>query len=1053
MIGVNGSGIEDTALITFMVRDGSGNAAPDDTDVSFSIATGVSGGESLSATSATTAGGKVVVALQAGDVSGTVTVEASFVDDDGNTISTVAPITIVSNRPDAEHLTLGAENLNLAGGVTLGLQTTVHAYLGDRAGNVVPDGTPVSFFSECGTIGESSGFTATSSFGVASAVFQSSAPTVPNLGGLEWDEDGDGTVADDEGLGNVGLCRIMAATPGKGPFQDNNGNGVFDSGDVCTADFDEPYIDANDNGQYDAGEYYVDVDASESFSYDVADCTEDVMLWSSMNLLISGFSSPLNLLPETFSLMVGESQTFVIDFEDAFGNALVEGTRFEVKMTDGSGSEITDAGGMSGITEFTMPDTNGLGASLSFSLASDAAAIAATPVTLVAKIVPPSGVNNNGAEYLEIASGQINLQESPEPPPAPSSGNPANILMEVSTHQISVAGVGQEEQANFKITIVDDAGVPIVEDAYADETLNNVRVSFITSPHGGEYIAGGQADGSVTSSSGSILVRSADGIVPLNLQAGTLPGNVELQVEVLYDADGVALLSPVTAKLPQVAISSGPPHTISLTSALLGSVENMVGMGVYRRQGTAMVTDRYGNNVPDGTIIYLGLIDSVIAEGTATSIAGDTVTAAAGAFDATITRNEIERGIQPNDRILLRGVPAQDKSRHVVSAEDTQLISQSNYTDPGYAAKDYLVGSSLLGSYISGTAVRGDISTFSPGSTVTRDGLADIYVTYPANVDTINVGCGVAPTLDDRHPPLGSSKVIVVAASSDDSATTVDEGQFCFTPIAGFGLAASPAKLNGTGTVLLEVVDGGDEIPVPYTFVSAYVTIDTLGINESCSDLNYLEQDDCLEPTVNTWTEGSCSEPTLLSKTDCELVRTWTPAGECSDGISLTKATCVLANSWTVSGVCSDGTISSEPDCLAASGVWTNTSSCSDPSYASQAACEQPHTWTDLSACSDAAFTTQVTCEQVRTWTDSMCSNPVFTTQTSCEAEKVNDWLQTLSDFDISVSSGYSDKAGSYLSIITVGGVEKVDGDKATVTFVAGDASVDVVVEIKGNDL
>ncbi len=185
---------------------------------------------------------------------------------------------------------MGASTLNLAGGVTLGLQTTISAYLGDRSGNVVPDGTPVSFISECGTIGTSAGFETTTTFGVASAVLQTSSPTVPNLGGLPTTPPG-----------NPGLCRVVAFTPGKGSFLDYNGNGIFDGNDTCTTELDEPYIDANDNRQFDEGEYYVDVNGDGNFSQSVVDCQQDAMIWTSMNISMSEYVGEMNLLPRTFA--------------------------------------------------------------------------------------------------------------------------------------------------------------------------------------------------------------------------------------------------------------------------------------------------------------------------------------------------------------------------------------------------------------------------------------------------------------------------------------------------------------------------------------------------------------------------------------------------------------------------------------------------------------------------------------------------------------------------------------------------------------------------------
>ncbi|HEX9779045.1 MAG TPA: hypothetical protein VGA63_12935, partial [Geopsychrobacteraceae bacterium] len=416
-------------------------------------------------------------------------------------------------------------------------------------------------------------------------------------------------------------------------------------------------------------------------------------------------------------------------------------------------------------------------------------------------------------------------------------GDPANIVFDVSEEHIFVAGVGQAEQSLLTIEVRDDSGTPINEATYDDDSLDNLRVSLVSKPHGGEYVAGENAAGDIVDTrTGPIEVRTENGRIGLNLQAGTLPGTVEVLIEALYDKDGVALLQPVTAKLPQVSIASGPPHTIVLTSALLESVENMAGQGVYRRQGTAIVTDRYGNNVPDGTSINLGLIDSMIAQGATTNITGANITAGAAAFDATVVRNEVERGIQLDDRVVLQGVPAQDKSRHVASAGGDSLTVQ-NFYSADYAAKNYFVGASLLGGYISGTLTRGDVATLTPGTSITTDGLADVYVTYPANVNTINLGCGSVPAFDNRHLPVASAKVFTLASSSDNSATTLNEGRFCYAPIAGFTLSIIPdVKASGSTSRGIKLVDGGDEIPVPFEPLGAFVAVETLGSADICAD-------------------------------------------------------------------------------------------------------------------------------------------------------------------------------------------------------------------------
>ncbi len=185
-----------------------------------------------------------------------------------------------------------------------------------------------------------------------------------------------------------------------------------------------------------------------------------------------------------------------------------------------------------------------------------------------------------------MATGRINVpldDSSITPGPAPSSGDPASIDFTPGQQALYVAGVGRTEMSTLLLTVLDSAGNPINEETYPETVTNNIRVTMITSPGGGEYLSGNalDADGDDivvdSRATGFIEVRSVDGVIPINLQTGTLPGAVEVKAEVLVDAQGNPLTQPVKANLPTFAIASGPPHTINLTYA--GRRRKMLAMG------------------------------------------------------------------------------------------------------------------------------------------------------------------------------------------------------------------------------------------------------------------------------------------------------------------------------------------------------------------------------------------------------------------------------------------------------------------------------------------
>ncbi len=460
------------------------------------------------------------------------------------------------------------------------------------------------------------------------------------------------------------------------------------------------------------------------------------------------------------------------------------------------------------------------------------------------------------------AEAQVSVLEQPELSSqvrfgAASSGTPASIQIDANPQSISVAGVGQDEQSNINLTILDDSGNTIKELQYNNAALDNVRITLITRPDGGEFLAGTSADGSSVDSLGNdfIDVRSTSGTVTLNLQSGTRPGIIEARVQVLgFNGTrfGNTADVPTTASLPQITIASGPPHTLVFTSPVSDSIIDEGG-GVYSRRGTVIVTDRFGNSVPDGTAISLGLMDSVIAKGTGTIVGGSTTLSAqnfdfdtrcltlstcntTGTFNftSTINRNDVARGIQGGDRMIIRDAQAEDKGRFVDGSSigsATTLGAQSAYDNDAQPIH-FAVGASLLGAEVSGIDADDNLQT---GTGTTMDGRVPFRVTYPANRASILVGCygndldGLYTRDDKRFEVPQSAQVYVVASSSDDSATGVDRGQFCFSGIAGSTLQATPASASGDASIALELRDGGDGILLPFVPVSATWVIETRG--------------------------------------------------------------------------------------------------------------------------------------------------------------------------------------------------------------------------------
>ncbi len=437
VIGIIGSGVAQIATIEFLVKDNLGNPIVDGTKVNFTLGNTILGGGETITTQGqsgetaigTTNNGLVKVALKSGRIAGNIDVVATV----NESISTAAKVTIVGGEPEAKHLSLAAEFYNVAGGITFGLLDQITAYVGDRFGNIVPDGTAVTFMSEGGTIGSSIGggaFTNTTQLGQATALLQTAGPTVPLLGGIPtFRHDGYQCSGDYSQMGsspniplcgNPGLVTILAFTTGAESFTDVNGNGQYDISEPYE-DLSEPYIDSNDNNQFDVGEFYVDVNGDHQFSegnyqFDgPGGLLPNTIIWQSLKILFSTRTVDFQVEPTNFYIPDGSSQSFLIkNVGDIYGNSLVAGTKLQI---------TTNNGILGGETNYTFGDANERGInSIQFTLAS-------LPAQQVTSVV--DGKEKTSLEYPPTSSATITINlESPFADNAPGGNGNKSFIIE-----------------------------------------------------------------------------------------------------------------------------------------------------------------------------------------------------------------------------------------------------------------------------------------------------------------------------------------------------------------------------------------------------------------------------------------------------------------------------------------------------------------------------------------------------------------------------------------------------------------------------------------------
>lgn len=320
-IGLKGTGFDEVGLLTFNVKDASGNPVANGTLVDFSLESETGGGEYVFPTTGITNEGQVEVSLVSGDVAGVATVTATT--NVGTTpVSTEARVTMGYGKPDQEHLSVFFEKLNVPGQILFNLPNTISVAVADRNSNPVPANTPVYFASECGIVSLDSNLT--DPIGVASVQWITANPV-------------------------DSLCTSIVWTEGEEAYVDSNGNGVYDNGEPHTP-IGEPYIDANDNGEFDAGtEFYYDLDENGAYTPGDSVWDDETFVWTSGVIRWSGSTATPVISPSSFSLAPGATQSFNITVADVDGGPLPKGTKIEIS-TSCSDTELI------GETDITLAD-------------------------------------------------------------------------------------------------------------------------------------------------------------------------------------------------------------------------------------------------------------------------------------------------------------------------------------------------------------------------------------------------------------------------------------------------------------------------------------------------------------------------------------------------------------------------------------------------------------------------------------------------------------------------------------------------------------------------
>lgn len=263
-LGVKGSGVNESSVLTFVVKDTTGATFPAGQLVEFTMsnAPGVTM-EPLS--ERTDSKGEVRTTLKSGTLATTVTVTATARVGVQSLQATSNAIAVVGAKPNARYMTFSCELLNVGGLIIDFQEVKCTVSLADRYTNKIGFATNVTFKTEAGSITPAAATEDINQdkLGLATVTLRTGNPRPADVSPLASEPrviNGGHTYNPRDGL-----IMILAATTGEEEFTDVNGNGEYDSNEPFV-DLAEPFLDEDDDGIHDANEQFID--ANGNFSWD-----------------------------------------------------------------------------------------------------------------------------------------------------------------------------------------------------------------------------------------------------------------------------------------------------------------------------------------------------------------------------------------------------------------------------------------------------------------------------------------------------------------------------------------------------------------------------------------------------------------------------------------------------------------------------------------------------------------------------------------------------------------------------------------------------------------
>jgi hypothetical protein len=366
VMGIKGSGINEQAQVYFKVVDARNRPVPN-INVSFRI-DNPPGGVRVTPSAFTNAEGIAQANVASGRIIGAFAVRAIVLENQVEVSS--GTIGIRGATPSNWGFSLRCTPVNIAAYVSAippaSVNVTCRVKLVDRFNNPVGTGTPVNFKVEAGAIPT----TATSKIyvangdntleGTAEVVFSTIGAFPPRetepLGEdpQQWPRprDWEPQVTAGAVVRNPrdSLVTVLAYVRGEEYYQDNNGNGQWDPGEMFI-DQGEPFVDSNDNGTWDPGELFIDVGEPGNGKWDPPNGKWDTntTIWDEARILYTGspelgkdftefhpnpFAPLCNTSDGTGGVPCGSRVPISLRFSDSYLNRPASGTKADLRFSN-----------------------------------------------------------------------------------------------------------------------------------------------------------------------------------------------------------------------------------------------------------------------------------------------------------------------------------------------------------------------------------------------------------------------------------------------------------------------------------------------------------------------------------------------------------------------------------------------------------------------------------------------------------------------------------------------------------------------------------------------